>query len=418
MNDMIHKQLETCDELMKLGKLIALDPLNSSDAKQSMSNDYRQASLKLIKLKSLNREIFIETIKELYESGEDVTIDDIITLYEGIGNANNELDSNSASKAETHMTSGSLKGDLVDALHKKLNNGPKSSQEPSKIKNFKEPVEDEDGDSDDMDDYAKKLNAKAKANVAGKKEVKSREDGNSLKESLDKIFEGEDFTEDFKVKAQVIFESYHNMKLQEHYEQLDEAVAEILEEEFTKISENLEEQLDKYLDYVVEEFLQKNAIAIESGIKVELAESLFSSFKNVLAENNIEIPEDKEDIIEDVIKENEDLKESYNKEVEKNIELLETLKELKKESLISEITEGLSDVESYKLSKLFEGIEYTDDDSFLKKTSILVEAYTDKTPKKSKILTEDYESEETFESKDVSDDVARVVKSLDFITRK
>lgn len=85
MNDMIHKQLETCDELMKLGKLIALDPMDSADSKQSISNDYRQASLKLIKLKSLNREIFIETEnkRKLVESKKE-QVDQLLLFYENL----------------------------------------------------------------------------------------------------------------------------------------------------------------------------------------------------------------------------------------------------------------------------------------------------------------------------------------------
>jgi hypothetical protein len=376
------------------------------------------------------RELFLETITEL---GEDVSVDEILELFENIGNANDELDSSSSSKALSAFGLSGAEGS-PEPLHKKFNNDIKTSQEASH-NTGKAPVLAGETEDDKLADYAKKLNDGAKAKI---KFLKSND--KALPESietpdfgadLEAIFEGIDLSEDFKEKAQLIFETsiqskinehieYLNEAVAEHMESLDEAVSDIIVEEINVFMEEAQEKIDQYLDYVVEEFLEQNEIALESSIKVEIAESMFEGFKTLLSEHNVDVSSEKIDLVDEVIEENAEITESYNREVEKNIELLEELKSLKKANLISELTIDLTAIEADKFANLLESVEYKDDESFIKKVTILAEAYAPSSKKKAKTqtLTEDYytESEKVTEV-EVSSDVKRVLAGLDRISK-
>jgi tRNA A37 threonylcarbamoyladenosine modification protein TsaB len=372
------------------------------------------------------RELFLEIITEL---GEEVTVDEVLELFENIGNSNNELDSNSSAKALKAFGLSGAEGS-PEALHQKFNNEPKTSQEASH-NTGKSPVLAGETEDDKLADYAKKLNDGAKAKV---KALKTNDKGlpeattPDFGDDITAIFEGAEFTVDFKEKAQLIFETsiqskinehlvYLNEAVAEHMEELDEAVSDIIVEEIQSFMAEAQVQIDKYLDYVVEEFIEKNEVALESGIKVEIAESMFEGFKNLLAEHNVDVSDAKIDLIDEVIEENAEIVESYNKEVVKNIELLEELRTLKKEKLITELTENLTAVEAEKFTSLLDNVEYKDEESFIKKATILAEAYSpSSTPKKvapQQTLTEDYYTDEVTDEVTVSSDVKRVLAGLD-----
>lgn len=358
-----------------------------------------------------DKDLFLEAINELSESGEEITVEDVIALYEGIGNSDNELDSSSASKAEGMMNKADAS--LVSSEHKKRNNAPKENQDPSKLKQEKGlPEDDEKGEK--MADYAKKLNDMAKQHVKDSKAIK---EGIEVSEEISKIFEGADFTEEFKEKAQTILETSVKMKLDEEIQAINESVAELIAEEIQSLHEDVEEKLDKYLGYIAEEFMKENEVAIESGIKVELAESIFEGFKGLLVENNIEITDEKVDVVDSIVEENEELKASYNKEVEKNIELQEEIRAFKKAGIIKEMVSGLSDVEAEKFTSLFEGIEYSSEESFVKKANIIKEAYIEPVSRGENILHEDYEGEREI-TKTLSPDVTAALKVLERFNAK
>lgn len=358
------------------------------------------------------QELFLETIVEL---GEEVSVDDVLSLYENIGNANNELDSNSATKAVNASGFNKAAEGSVDSLHAKFNNEPKTKHEESHNTKEKQAVEDDSSDTK-LDAHHAKLNDSAKAKVkALKPNDKALPESLDISEDIKAIFEGTELSEEFKEKAQIIFESAIKIRLDEHMEQLEEAVADIISEEVEAYKEEVAEQLDKYLDYVVEEFLEQNEVAITSGIKVEIAESIFEGFKSLLEDHNIDVADEKLDLVDGVVAENDELTEEYNKEVEKNIALQEEIKALKKEKLISELTEELTDVEADRFAKLVEGIEYTSDESFVNKINILVEAYSAESTTSTKTLNENisYEDDVEVEEKEISSDVKRVLNSLE-----
>lgn len=360
------------------------------------------------------RNIFVETLKTLKEEGEELSVDDVLSLYENVGNSNNEVDGDSYKRGLASF--GNSDSTLVTAEHKKMNDAIKAKQDASGLKTKGESMEDLFSKKEKSNEYADKLN-----NAVKEKQDKSKlkEDFVDVTEDINKIFEGADFSDDFKEKAQTILEGSIKSKINEHFEELDEAVAGIINEELETIQEEMEDQLQRYLEYIVEQFMEENSLQVESGIKSELAESVLRGFKDVLIENNITIPEEKEDIVESVVEENGLIKESYNKEVERNINLLEEVKVLKKERAIAVLSEELTDVESDKLASLLEGIEFVNEENFVKKAMILKEAYTkgDTVTVGQKILHEDYDPV-TDEPAVLSADVEIVKKSLDRITRR
>lgn len=395
-----------------------------------------------------SRELFLESINEL---GEDVSVDDVLGLYENIGNANNELDSNSAEKALDASGLKKAAEGSVDPLHAKMNSKPKEKQDASQLGKEEEVLA---GDKEDtkLDSHAAEMNSAAKtgqdsSSLSDKKAVEDKgksapaepaiakvnaiakenikqgrklfKENIDITEDIDAIFEGTDLTEEFKEKAQLIFETAIKVKLDEHMEQIEESVADIIGEEIEAYKSEVSEQLEKYLDYVVEEFMTENEVAITSGIKVEIAESMFEGFKTLLSDHNIDVSEEKMDLVDGVISENEELVESYNKEVEKNITLQEELRGLKREKVVAELTEGLTAIEADNFTKLIEGVEFKDEESFVNKISILVDAYSTDNSSKA-VLTEgiDYEDSVEEETLDVSSDVKRVLSSLDRFGKK
>lgn len=365
------------------------------------------------------QDLFLDTIEEM---GENVTIDDVLSIFENIGDANDELDSNSSAKAYKAFGLNGKEDSGTEPLHKKFNAAIKNKQESSYIKDVEDPLENEDED-DSLESYAAKLNAGAKSKI---KALKSNdkalpESKIDVTDDISAIFEDSELSEAFKEKAQLILETaiqgkinehltYLNEAVAEHLMELDEAATEIIAEEVNKFIGESEEKLERYLDYVVEEFMKANEVALESGIKVGIAESIFEGFKGLLAEHNIDVSDEKIDLVDEALEENKEIVESYNKEVEKNIALTEELRGIKRSALIKELSEDLTSVEAEKFERLLENVEYKDDESFTNKVNILLTAYSPS----SKITLNEDNYTEAIETEVVSNnnDVLAVMKSL------
>jgi hypothetical protein len=324
-----------------------------------------------------DKEIFLEAIRQLEEEGNVLTTDNLFELYEGIGNEKNEVDENSAKKAEADMSVVDG-GEVIDPLHKGFNAEPKAGQEPSNIKTEDGEQPGMDSKSTKLEDFAKKLNDAAKKKVSDNKALG---EGINVSEDVSKIFEGEEFSDEFKEKANTILESSVKTKINEEVhtaiEVLVESATSILEEEL----ESIEDRLSKYLEYIAETFIVENAIAIENGIKSELAENILEGIKTFLVETGIDIPDEKIDIVDAVIAENDSIKEAYNEQAETVMDLKEELKVMKKKAIVEDICEGLTDLEKAKMTKIFEDLEYSDDVSFSKKANILMAAHSIKVNK-------------------------------------
>ena len=194
-------------------------------------------------------------------------------------------------------------------------------------------------------------------------------------EHLETLFDGEQLTEDFRNKAGVVFEAAVTERVNVLEEELKVAVAESYEEELESFKGELVERIDDYLNYVVEEWMQENELAVETGVRSEVAESFIEGLKNLFETNYIDIPEERVDILEKLVNENEEVNDQLNEAINTNIELSKDLLGYQKAELFSNVADGLSDVQVDRFASLAEGIEFEGAEQFASKLGVLKESY-------------------------------------------
>lgn len=192
---------------------------------------------------------------------------------------------------------------------------------------------------------------------------------------VDTLFAGEDLSEEFKNSAKSIFEAAILAKVAEQRTALDEEFATKLQEETAKINENLVTKVDEYLEYVVGEWMEENKLAIESGIRAEIAEDFMLGLKNLFTEHYIDIPDEKVDVLEELSGKVETLEKELDKAVTENANLNGQIGGFKKEQIVSEVSEGLSEVQIAKLKSLAEGIEFVSEQDYKEKLELTKKKY-------------------------------------------
>ena len=207
------------------------------------------------------------------------------------------------------------------------------------------------------------------------KEMKEAWKKGMMKEHVDALLAGENLSEDFRAKAETIFESAVTTRVQEEVSVLEEAYAKSLEEEVTQIHEQIIEQVDSYLNYVVEQWVKENEVAIESGLRSELTEGFISGLRNLFAEHYIDVPEKQVDVLEEMAEKLETFETRLNEEIEKNVSLTKMLSETKQSEIINSLCEGLTDTQAEKLKSLAENINFTNPEEFIQKVETLKESY-------------------------------------------
>ena len=198
-----------------------------------------------------------------------------------------------------------------------------------------------------------------------------------VKEDIDAIFSGESLSEEFKTNAKAIFEAAITAKVEEAKTSLEEEYATKLETEVASINENLVTKVDEYLEYVVSEWMEENKLAVEKGIKAELAEDFMIGLKNLFTEHYVDIPEEKVDVVEQFAEQVETLESELDKAVTENANLNAQISVYKKEQVVSEVSEGLSEVQSAKLKSLAEGIEFVSEQDYKEKLLLTKKKYFD-----------------------------------------
>tara|TARA_B100000927_G_scaffold202330_2_gene163935 strand:+ start:2232 stop:3224 length:993 start_codon:yes stop_codon:yes gene_type:complete len=194
------------------------------------------------------------------------------------------------------------------------------------------------------------------------------------------LTEGEDLSEEFKQKAATIFEAAVVSRLNEELDRVHKEYAETLSEEVESIKSSLAEQVDEYLTYAAQQWMDANQLAVETGLKAEIAESVVSGLKKVFVENHIEVPEEKADIISEMVTELDSMEAKLNEQIDKNIALNHEVAGYVKNGIVKEIAEGLASTEKEKLESLSEGVEFEDEESFRSKVETLRESYFSSKP--------------------------------------
>ena len=201
------------------------------------------------------------------------------------------------------------------------------------------------------------------------------EESIDIEADVNALFEGEELSEEFQTKARTIFESAINSKLAEVREAVKTEYEEQLIEQVAEIKSELEERVDAYLEYVADEWLQENQIAVESGLKTEMTESFLEGMKSLFEEHYVSVPEEKYDVIESMVDKLDEMEGKLNEQIEKNIALNRRLAESSSDVVFAEVTEGLATTQKEKLATLVENVEFESEADYREKLVTLKESY-------------------------------------------
>ena len=268
----------------------------------------------------------------------------------------------------------------------------KEGEMPAGLKKY---LDKKDDKKESMDDKEKeKVNASYKKEDADadkkkeepKAEEKEEKKDIDVKEHVDALVAGEDsLSEEFKTKAATVFEAAIKSKVKEIAEEMQADYDKKLTEETSKSKDELVEKVDSYLAYVVEEWMKENELALERGIKGEIAEDFISGLKKLFEDHYIDVPDEKYNVLEDQSSKIEELEKKLNESIEKNVELSKENGEHKRQNIIDEASEDLADTQKEKFNKLAEEVEYSNEEDFTAKVKTIKESYFGKKESTSEI---------------------------------
>ena len=231
---------------------------------------------------------------------------------------------------------------------------------------------------DGEEDSVKSADAAADA-VKGKMpepKAKAKVESIDFDEDIDAIIKEEATLSDgFRDKASAIFEAVLTSKLSEEVDRLEAEYAQNLEEEVSEVQSSLVEKVDSYLNYVVEGWMEENELAVQQGLRTEIAEEFMTSLQSVFKEHYIEVPEGKEDLVDELNEQVTELEETLNKTTEDNIKLHTAVQEFEKQEVVREQSSGLAETEAEKLASLVEDIEFDNREAFEMKVKTVKESY-------------------------------------------
>ena len=287
---------------------------------------------------------------------------------------NTKLEGTEAEEGSEEIKEGEMPKAALDALKKHKEKS--EDKEPAKDKKEVEETLDA-GEDSKMADKKKEVNQKT-ANVSemGMKSASYKMKKEETAEHVNALIAGQDdLSEEFKQKAATVFESAVNSKVKEIAETMEADVNNKYEQDVAKHKEELTEKVDSYLSYVVEEWMKENEIALERGIKGEIAEDFFTGLKKLFAEHYIDVPDERYNVLEDQAAKIESLEKKLNEQIEKNVELNKDNADKTRTEIMSEVANGLADTAKEKFAKLAEEIEWSDADSFKTKCETIKESY-------------------------------------------
>jgi hypothetical protein len=204
-------------------------------------------------------------------------------------------------------------------------------------------------------------------------------------------------SEEFKAKTAVIFEAAVKSKISEEVNRLETEYAEQLAEEVEATKSDLVEKVDSYLNYVVEQWMDDNKVAIQTGLRTEIAEGFMNKLKDVFTESYIEVPESKVDLVDELAEANESLEAQVNEATAKVITLAEEVESFKRAAIIREASKDLADTQMEKLESLAESVDFDNEESFAQKVATLKESYFAKTKTTESIVEDTDEASDEVE---------------------
>ena len=244
-----------------------------------------------------------------------------------------------------------------------------------------------------------------------KAEIEEKIKAISVKEDVEALVEGEDLTEEFKEKAATVFEAAVKSRIRSEIERMEEGYVVSLEEATATLKEEMSEKVDDYLGYVVEQWMQENELAIERGLKGEIAEDFITGLKQLFEDHYIDVPDEKYDVLEAQAEKITELEEKLNDIIEENVEKKKVVESLSRERAIAEACYDLAETETEKFSSLVEDVEFTDEESFAEKLSTLKESYFPKTGGEGSFVIDD-DNGETAQDIDATDAIKSYMSAI------
>jgi len=333
----------------------------------------------------MSEEILEQTAEELEEeqqavaesSGEEI-------LDEAKAKVEEDEDGEEEEEMEEAVSTPKTKAGMIKALYNQLNGMKKSDLSDSFSKIMGSTLAEADDDEEDEEEV------KAGYKMENKKLKKEDLDIN-VKDDMDALVSGEDLSEEFKTKASTIFEAAVSAKvISEVNQRVDELetnynieMTEAKEEHLSTVTE----KVDGYLNYVTEEWMKENELAVEKGIRSELVEDFMTGLKNLFTEHYIDIPEEKVDLVDDLFEKVEELEQKLDESINTSVDVKKELATYKKAETLREVSEGLADTEKEKLGKLADGIDFEDKSQYSEKLEVIKENYFPK--QQAEVITEE-----------------------------
>ncbi len=241
------------------------------------------------------------------------------------------------------------KGGMINAMYQKFSSMAKEDLQSVFATVMSEDLLDIDVDAIAEDSYQKKLRA------LGDDEVT--------------------LSEEFKAKTAILFEAALQQKVAEEAERIEANYQEQMEEQVSADRAELVEKVDSYLNYVVEQWMEENQLAIQNGLRTEIAESFMTGMKDLFVESYIDVPESKIDLVDDMADQIDELEEALSHQTAESIRLIEQVNDMRKEQIVSEAVSDLAETQAEKFRTFFESVDFDDEDSFVAKVSTVKEAH-------------------------------------------
>ena len=335
-------------------------------------------------------------VKEPLAAGDEVNHD---------GEDISEAEKQEMAKMEMPKT----KAGMMQAMYDKMKEMKKDKLMASynKIMSQMDDMKKEAMDSEDEEE-------KKKEEASKKEAIEKRVKDIDVKEDVNALVSGEsELSDEFKTKAATVFEAAVKSKVKVEIERLEENYASELEESKSSMKEDMVQKVDNYLNYVVEEWVKDNELAIERGIKGEIAEDFIGGLKQLFEDHYIDIPDEKYDILEAQAKEIDELKAKVNSEVEKNVSLKKENADLTRGDIFEEVSETMADTQKEKFKGLTENVDFEDADDYKKKLETIKESYfaSEAKPAETNVDTTSSNSG-TVDPSDLSDTMAKYTAAI------
>src|SRR5210317_1176873 len=371
-----------------------------------MSDDGLNNAEEVVETVEVEEQVSEETTEELVEN-EEILDEEVEALEEG---KHEDEEEEHEPKKETVQTP-KTKAGVIQAAVEMLKKAKKEDAQ----KMFAKLVT-IDGEEDSVKSGDVAANA-----VKGKMpepKAKAKVESIDFDEDIDAIIKEEATLSDgFRGKAGAIFEAVLTSKLSEEVERLEAEYAQNLEEEVTELQSSLVEKVDSYLNYVVEGWMSDNELAVTNGLRTEIAEDFMTSLQSVFSEHYIEVPEGKDDLVDELNEQVTELEETLNKTTEDNIKLHTAVQEFEKQEVVREQSSGLAQTEAEKLASLVEDIEFDNRESFEMKVKTVKESYFTKDVTESADEVDSLLGEENVSNETVSESMSKYAQAITNFTK-